>query len=63
MLPQRNIRLTLAYDGTNYVGWQVQKNGLSIQEVRLEEKAGGKSGHFQREDPPTTAVKNPGSLP
>src|SRR5262245_41169248 len=30
---QRNIRLTLAYDGTNYVGWQVQKNGLSIQEV------------------------------
>jgi tRNA pseudouridine38-40 synthase len=33
MPPQRNIRLTLAYDGTNYVGWQVQKNGLSIQEV------------------------------
>src|SRR5262245_31648009 len=33
MPAQRNIRLTLAYDGTNYVGWQVQKNGLSIQEV------------------------------
>jgi tRNA pseudouridine38-40 synthase len=33
MAPQRNIRLKLAYDGTNYVGWQVQKNGLSIQEV------------------------------
>jgi tRNA pseudouridine38-40 synthase len=31
--PTRNIRLKLAYDGTNYVGWQVQKNGLSIQEV------------------------------
>ncbi len=29
----RNIRLKLAYDGTNYVGWQVQKNGLAIQEV------------------------------
>jgi tRNA pseudouridine38-40 synthase len=29
----RNIRLTLAYDGTNYVGWQVQPNGLSIQTV------------------------------
>ncbi len=29
----RNIRLKLAYDGTNYVGWQVQKNGLSIQTV------------------------------
>jgi tRNA pseudouridine38-40 synthase len=27
----RNIRLTLAYDGTNYCGWQVQKNGPSIQ--------------------------------
>ncbi len=29
----RNIRLTLAYDGTNYVGWQIQPNGLSVQEV------------------------------
>ena len=27
----RNIRLTLAYDGTNYVGWQVQPNGPSVQ--------------------------------
>ncbi len=27
----RNIRLTLAYDGTDYVGWQVQPNGRSIQ--------------------------------
>jgi tRNA pseudouridine38-40 synthase len=27
----RNIRLTLAYDGTNYAGWQVQPNGPSIQ--------------------------------
>lgn len=25
--------LTIAYDGTNYVGWQVQPNGLSIQTV------------------------------
>ena len=25
--------LTLAYDGTNYVGWQRQTNGLSIQQV------------------------------
>jgi tRNA pseudouridine38-40 synthase len=29
----RNIRLTLAYDGTNYVGWQVQPNGVSVQSV------------------------------
>ncbi len=29
----RNIRLTIAYDGTNYVGWQVQPNGRSVQSV------------------------------
>ncbi len=27
----RNIRLRLAYDGTGYVGWQVQPNGDSVQ--------------------------------
>lgn len=27
----RRIKLTLAYDGTNYSGWQVQANALSIQ--------------------------------
>jgi tRNA pseudouridine38-40 synthase len=27
----RNICLTIAYDGTNYCGWQVQKNGPSLQ--------------------------------
>lgn len=29
----RNIKLILEYDGTNYVGWQMQPNGTSIQEV------------------------------
>jgi tRNA pseudouridine38-40 synthase len=29
----KNIRLTIQYEGTNYHGWQRQKNGLSIQEV------------------------------
>jgi tRNA pseudouridine38-40 synthase len=32
----RNIKLIIEYDGTNYVGWQVQPNGLAIQQV-LEE--------------------------
>lgn len=26
-------RMTIEYDGTNYVGWQIQPNGRSIQEV------------------------------
>src|SRR3989338_8932893 len=29
----RTIKLTLAYDGTNYVGWQIQRSGLAVQEV------------------------------
>jgi len=29
----RNIRLTLAYDGGDYVGWQIQPNGRSVQAV------------------------------
>ena len=29
----RRIKLTVAYDGTNYCGWQVQPNGLTVQEV------------------------------
>lgn len=29
----RRIKLTVAYDGTNYCGWQVQPNGITIEEV------------------------------
>jgi tRNA pseudouridine38-40 synthase len=28
----RDIKLVIEYDGTNYVGWQIQANGRSIQE-------------------------------
>ncbi|MDO4544054.1 MAG: tRNA pseudouridine(38-40) synthase TruA [Clostridia bacterium] len=28
----RRIRCIIQYDGTNYVGWQVQPNGVSVQE-------------------------------
>jgi tRNA pseudouridine38-40 synthase len=29
----RSLKLTIAYDGTNYAGWQRQANGLSIQQL------------------------------
>jgi tRNA pseudouridine38-40 synthase len=28
-----NIKMTIEYDGRNYCGWQVQPNGISIQQV------------------------------
>lgn len=28
---KKRIRLTVAYDGTNYHGWQIQKNGITIE--------------------------------
>jgi tRNA pseudouridine38-40 synthase len=31
--PERNVRLTISYDGTGYCGWETQKNGVAIQEV------------------------------
>jgi tRNA pseudouridine38-40 synthase len=37
------LRMTLAYDGTNYCGWQIQPNGLALQAVvekALEEFTG-----------------------
>ncbi len=29
----RNLLLTISYDGSNYHGWQIQKNALTVQEV------------------------------
>jgi tRNA pseudouridine38-40 synthase len=39
MSEKKNIRLTLAYDGSRYSGWQRQKADFTIQAV-LEEKIG-----------------------
>ena len=41
----RRIKLVVAYDGTNYCGWQVQPNGVSIQAMlqkHIEELTGEK---------------------
>ena len=35
----RNVKLIIAYDGTDYKGWQIQTSGLTIQGV-IEEKLG-----------------------
>lgn len=29
----RNVKITIKYDGSNYHGWQVQKNAVSVQET------------------------------
>lgn len=40
----RNLKLTIAYDGTNYLGWQRQKVGPTIQGV-IEETLARLVGH------------------
>ena len=32
----RTIKLIVEYDGTNYAGWQIQKNGVAVQQVMEE---------------------------
>lgn len=29
----KRVKLIVAYDGTNYCGWQVQINGITVEEV------------------------------
>lgn len=45
-MPEK-IKLTLAYDGTAYVGWQLQPNGLSVQQC-LEQALQRLSGESLR---------------
>ena len=45
----RRIRLIVAYEGTQYVGWQLQNNGLSVQQV-LEEAAQLAAYHSKARD-------------
>jgi tRNA pseudouridine38-40 synthase len=32
-MPAKRYKLTIAYDGTTYCGWQVQPNGIAVQQV------------------------------
>ena len=36
----KRIKLTVAYDGTAYCGWQVQPNGVTIEEILNREISG-----------------------
>lgn len=38
-MPRRTLKLTIAYDGTRYAGWQRQANAVSIQQVLEDEIA------------------------
>lgn len=29
----KRVKLIVSYDGTNYCGWQIQKNGITIEEI------------------------------
>jgi len=43
-MAQRNIRVTLAYDGTDFFGWQLQRKGRTVQGV-MEEGLQRMHGH------------------
>jgi tRNA pseudouridine38-40 synthase len=47
MNAMRTIKLIIEYDGGSYAGWQVQPNGLSIQEV-VETALATLTGEFTR---------------
>ncbi|MCI8400756.1 MAG: tRNA pseudouridine(38-40) synthase TruA [Lachnospiraceae bacterium] len=33
MEEKKRIELIVSYDGTNYCGWQIQKNGITVEEI------------------------------
>jgi tRNA pseudouridine38-40 synthase len=35
-MAERNVKLTLAYDGTDFLGWQLQRTGRTVQGVMQE---------------------------
>jgi tRNA pseudouridine38-40 synthase len=43
-MPERNIKVTLAYDGTDFQGWQLQKKGRTVQGV-MQDGLGRMHGH------------------
>ena len=43
--------ITLSYDGTNYHGWQIQPNGISVQQALTEALT-----TLLREDTPVTGA-------
>lgn len=43
----KRIKLTVAYDGTNYCGWQIQPNGITVEEV-LNQKLSSLTGEEVR---------------
>ena len=36
----KRVMLVVAYDGTNYCGWQLQPNGITIEEVLNRDSTG-----------------------
>lgn len=43
----RHIRLTLQYDGTNYSGWQIQKDAKTIQQI-MEDAVSSVAGEHSK---------------
>ena len=55
MVPLK-LKLTIAYDGTNYAGWQTQKIGLGVQQ-KIEEALANEIIRAANNDMASHAVK------